>query len=88
VLEKPRSDSESVSDVVMGDLLKRTVERKDWFAVKLPDGRTGFLPKKAAQDYKTWTRTRQPTAENIEKTARLFLGHCCPVSSLRLGSKT
>jgi gamma-D-glutamyl-L-lysine dipeptidyl-peptidase len=74
VLEKPRSDSESVSDVVMGDLVKRTGERKDWFSVELPDGRAGFLPKKAAQDYKTWTRTRLPTAENIEKTGRMFLG--------------
>jgi hypothetical protein len=74
VLEKPRNDSESVSDVVMGNLLKRTGEKKDWFSVELPDGRTGFLPKKAAQDYKNWLRTRQPTAENIEKTGRMFLG--------------
>lgn len=74
VFEEPRSDSESVSDVVMGDLVKRTGERKDWFAVELPDGRGGFLPKKAAQDYKTWSQTRRPTADNIEKTGRLFLG--------------
>jgi len=74
VLGTPRSDSESVSDVVMGDLVKRTGERKDWFSVELPDGRAGFIPKKTAQDYKTWSRTRQPTAENIEKTARMFLG--------------
>lgn len=74
VLDKPRGDSESVSDVVMGDLLKRTGEQKGWFSVELPDGRTGFLPKKAAQDYKAWTQSRHPTAENIEKTARLFLG--------------
>jgi hypothetical protein len=74
ILDKPRSDSESVSDVVMGDLIKRTGERKDWFSVELPDGRAGFLPKKAAQNYKTWTQTRRPTADNIEKTARLFLG--------------
>jgi hypothetical protein len=74
VLEKPRSDSESVSDVVMGDLVKRVGERKDWFGVELPDGRAGFIPKKAAQDYKQWIQTRRPTADNIEKTARLFLG--------------
>jgi hypothetical protein len=74
VLDNPRSDSESVSDVVMGDLVKKTGERKDWFAVELPDGRAGFLPKNAAQDYKTWIQTRRPTADNIEKTARRFLG--------------
>ena len=74
VLEKSRSNSESVSDVVMGDLLKPTGEKKDWLAVKLPDGRAGFIPKKAAQNYKTWIQTRRPTPDNIEKTARMFLG--------------
>jgi gamma-D-glutamyl-L-lysine dipeptidyl-peptidase len=74
VLEKPEANSESVSDVVMGDLVKRTGEQKDWLAVELPDGRAGFLPKKAVQDYNAWLKTRQPTAENIERTARLFLG--------------
>jgi hypothetical protein len=74
VLDKPRSDSESVSDVVMGDVVKRTGERKEWFSVELPDGRAGFLPKKAAQDYKAWIQTRHATADNIERTARLFLG--------------
>jgi hypothetical protein len=74
VVEKPDADSESVSDVVMGDLVKRTGERKDWFLVELPDGRAGFLPKRAAQDYKPWTKSRNPTADNIAKTARMFLG--------------
>jgi len=74
VLEKPRVDAESVSDVVMGDLVKRTGERKGWLSVELPDGRAGFLPKKAVQNYKSWTQARHPTAENIEKTARMFLG--------------
>jgi hypothetical protein len=74
ILQKPRADSESVSDVVMGDLVKRTGERKDWLSVELPDGRAGYLPKRAAQDYKKWAETRRPTADNIEKTARMFLG--------------
>lgn len=74
VVEKPRADSESVSDVVMGDLLKQTSEKKNWFSVELPDGRRGFLPKKAAQDYRAWIQSRRATAENIEKTARMFLG--------------
>jgi len=74
MLEKSRSDSESVSDVVMGDLVKRTGEKKEWFTVELFDGRVGFLSKKAVQDYKVWIGSRRFTAENIERTARLFLG--------------
>jgi len=74
VVDKPSADSESVSDVVMGDLVKRTGQQKGWFAIELPDGRSGFLPENAAQDYNKWIQSRRPTADNIEKTARLFLG--------------
>jgi cell wall-associated NlpC family hydrolase len=74
VLAKPHADSESVSDVVMGDLVKQTGKEKNWWEVELPDGRVGFLPKSAAQDYKAWSKSRHPISDNIEKTARLFLG--------------
>jgi cell wall-associated NlpC family hydrolase len=72
--EAPRPDALPVSDVVLGCRLKRTGEAGDWFQVELPDGRTGFLPKHAAADLAQWQAARQPTAENIERTARQFLG--------------
>lgn len=74
VFAKPRTDSESVSDVVMGDLVKRIGEEKNWWKVELPDGRAGFVPQNAAQDYQAWKQSRHPTANNIEKTGRMFLG--------------
>jgi gamma-D-glutamyl-L-lysine dipeptidyl-peptidase len=74
ILEQPAGAAPPVADVVMGGLVKRMGESGDWFKVELADGRGGFLPKKSAMDYTEWQATRKPTPENIEHTARSFLG--------------
>ena len=74
ILEQPRAEAQPVSDVVPGDLLRKTGEHGGWFQVELPDHRTGFLPKQSAEDYAAWKQSRNPTPENIERTARRFLG--------------
>lgn len=74
IFEQPDTNSAVISDVVMGSRVKHIGEAGDWFKIGLADGRTGFLPKNAATDYSEWRRSRQPTAENIERTARQFLG--------------
>ncbi|MGA9450363.1 MAG: C40 family peptidase [Verrucomicrobiia bacterium] len=72
--ERPQADAQPVSDVVLCDLVRKTGEEGDWYKVELPDARAGFLPKQAAADYVAWKQARQPTAENIERTAREFIG--------------
>ncbi len=74
ILEQPDAGAPPVSDVVMGGRVKRLGESGDWFKVELADGRAGFLAKKSAMDYAEWQATRRPTPENIERTARSFLG--------------
>ncbi|MCW5550597.1 MAG: C40 family peptidase [Verrucomicrobiae bacterium] len=74
VLERPHSEAQPVSEVVTGCLVKRTGEEGEWYQVELPDQRTGYLPKNAAEDYAAWQRTRQPTPDAIERTARTLLG--------------
>ena len=74
IRERPEADAQPVSDVVLCDLVRKTGEEGDWYKVELPDERAGFLPKKAAADYAAWKQARQPTAENIERTARKFIG--------------
>ncbi len=74
ILERPDAEAQPVSDVVLCDLVRKTGEEGDWYKVELPDERAGFLPKKAAQDYGAWKQARQPTAENLERTARSFIG--------------
>jgi gamma-D-glutamyl-L-lysine dipeptidyl-peptidase len=74
VLEEPSSGAPQVSDVVQCDLVKRVGTVGDWFKVALPDGRAGYLPKSAAADYARWQKSRRPSPENIEATARSFRG--------------
>ena len=74
IRERPEADAQPVADVVLCDRVRKTGGAGDWYQVELPDGRAGFLPKKAAQDYEAWKQARQATAENIERTARRFIG--------------
>ena len=74
ILEQPDAGAPPVSDVVMGGQVKRIGESGDWFKVELADDRAGFLLKKSVMDYTEWLTTRKPTPENIERTARSFLG--------------
>jgi len=74
ILERPDTDAQPVSDVVTGCLVRRIGEQGEWFKVELPDQRTGYLLKRATTDYAEWKRTRQPTPEAIERTAKTLLG--------------
>ena len=74
VRERPAREAEAVSDVVMGDVLQLKGEAAGWFSVQLPDGRPGYLDSQSARDYESWRASRRLTPENIEKTARLFIG--------------
>jgi len=74
VREQPRADAWPVSDVVLGCLLKQTGEVEGWYGVELPDGRSGFLPMSGGENFARWQSARRPTPDNIEQTARSFLG--------------
>lgn len=74
ILEQPCPGAQPVSDVVAADLVRRLGQAGDWFHVQLPDGRSGYLPERSAQDFGAWKAARHPTPENIERTARLFIG--------------
>jgi gamma-D-glutamyl-L-lysine dipeptidyl-peptidase len=71
---QPSDSAQSVCDVTTGALLEGKGHDQDWFVVTLPDGRNGFLPKKSGTDYAQWKSCRNPTPENIEKTAKIYLG--------------
>ncbi len=75
ILAQPRADATLVSEVVVGNLVKRLTVNGGWFKVQMPDGRAGYLSRKAAENYADWRQTRNATAETIERTARTFLGY-------------
>ena len=74
ILEQPDTHSLPVSDVILCNLVKSIGEINDWYHVALPDGRSGYLAKKAAIDYAQWRKSRRATSENIERDAKSFLG--------------
>lgn len=74
IYEKPDANSLAVSDVILCDLVRRVAKHGDWYQVDLPDGRSGYLAKKAATNYAQWQQTRRATRENIERDAKSFLG--------------
>ena len=74
IVQEPSSNAAPVSDVVQCDLVKHVATEGDWFKVELPDGRPGYLTKTAATDFATWRTHRHLTPENIESTAKVYLG--------------
>ncbi len=74
ILETPAPSAQPVSDIVLGDLVKKLGDNGEWYQVQLPDERKGFIPKKVAEDLRAWKQTRKAEPETIERTAKLFLG--------------
>ncbi len=74
IREAPEANAPPIADIVLGNRVRQVGTTGDQFKVALPDGRTGYLAQSAVMDFSTWKKTRQPTAANIERTARQFLG--------------
>jgi cell wall-associated NlpC family hydrolase len=74
VREQASPDAAAVADLVVGDAMSTTGQNGGWLAVQLPDGRHGFVSQADATDYQGWKATRRLTPENIEQTARRFMG--------------
>jgi SH3-like domain-containing protein len=71
---QPEKNSEPVCDVVTGCILKKIGTKESWIEAELADGRRGFLQNEIVKDIESWMQSRRLTGENIEKTARTFLG--------------
>jgi uncharacterized protein YgiM (DUF1202 family) len=71
-----RSDTSSaiVSEIVDGCILKNTGKKNGWITVELANGKNGFVQDTLVQDIDQWNKSRVLTGENLEKTARSFLG--------------
>ena len=66
--------SQTVSDLVAGNLLKIMGEDSDFFLVNYPDGRTAYIKKDEAKLFNDWYNALNPTAETIINTAYRFMG--------------
>jgi gamma-D-glutamyl-L-lysine dipeptidyl-peptidase len=66
--------SASVCEILDGCILKYLNRKNGWAAVELADGRHGFVPDTLVQDLEDWRKSRILTGDNLEKTAKSFLG--------------
>jgi len=75
VREGEAPGAQPVCDLVLGNiLLAGKAADNGHRAVRLPDGRQGFVDGASVMDFADWKGSRRPTPESIEKIARLFMG--------------
>lgn len=66
--------SQTVSDLVAGNLLKIIGEDSNYFLVEYPDGRKAYIKKDEANIINDWYNALNPTGVTILKTAYRFMG--------------
>lgn len=67
-------NSQSVSDLVEGNLLKIIGEENNFFLINYPDGRVAYVKKDEAKLFIDWYKALNPTGETILNTAYHFMG--------------
>jgi cell wall-associated NlpC family hydrolase len=70
----PDINSERISDLVSGNLLKLLSKEKDFYKIEYPDGRVGYILHSQADYYNKWVKRPNPTANSILTTAKTLLG--------------
>ena len=71
---QPDTYSQSVSDIVVGNMLTVEGEEKDFYKVTYPDGREAFVEKQKAQEVESWLSEIELTGESIVQTAKQLMG--------------
>jgi hypothetical protein len=74
VFATKNSNSNIVSDITLGGLLKYISEDDTFYEVKYPDKRTGFVKKSESYIYKNWLQELQTSKESIEIVAKTMVG--------------
>jgi len=67
-------NSQTVSDLVAGNLLKIMGEDSDFYLVNYPDGTVAYIKKDEARLFNDWYNALNPNGETILKTAYRFMG--------------
>ena len=68
------TQSQSISDIVIGNILTVDGEEKDFYKVTYPDGREAFVEKQNAQEVDSWLSKIDLSGESIVQTAKQLMG--------------
>ncbi len=71
---KADTQSQSVSDIVIGNILTLEGEGKNFLKVTYPDGRMAFVEKQNAQEFENWLSKIELTGESIVNMAKQLMG--------------
>lgn len=74
VYASPTIEGGRVSDIVLGATLGYEGEEGDYYKVKFPDGRLGYVQQHEAQRLGQWLREVEPSSELLKSTAMQLLG--------------
>jgi cell wall-associated NlpC family hydrolase len=71
---EPNTQSQPVSDLVEGNVIRLEGEKGSFYKVAFPDGRVAYVPKTEAQPYKKWIASLHPTETSLVATAKNLMG--------------
>lgn len=71
---QPDKNSQTVSDLVNGNILKFEEKKGKFYRVSYPDGRIGYILQSQAMPYNKWKASIQLTQESIVKKAFTLMG--------------
>lgn len=72
--EKADFNSQHISDLVAGNILKLISEEKEFYQVEFADKRVAFVNKNESQIFSQWYQSLNPDGEKILQTAYRFMG--------------
>ncbi len=72
--KNPSTDSQRVSDLVAGDILKNLGEERNFCKVEFPDGRIGYVKKDECEVLDEWIAGLDADENSIVNTAKRYLG--------------
>ncbi len=72
--QKPDNGSQTVSDLVAGDILILKGEKGNFYEVEYPDGRTAYVKKEEAEKYKEWLGSLDHSEESLVATSKKLMG--------------
>ena len=72
--EKADNSSQSVSDLVAGDVLELLSEENGYFKAKYPDGKEAFISASEAKPYQDWLSSLEMEKEDLVETSKKLMG--------------
>jgi gamma-D-glutamyl-L-lysine dipeptidyl-peptidase len=70
----PNKKGQKISDLVIGDILKKVNLKGNYTEIEFPDGRRGFVLTNNAMDYSKWIDEASSTQKSIINTASDYMG--------------